>query len=293
MTVVNMLSLGNEGVAVADEQASTRLRKYDLTQKLGILSAEGRDLAVYGFSGPIDMLKGVYDETQEVLESMGTERTLKLKDVTREVDTTLIRRLHEIRNNYLLKHAGITYDELITGMHLESGKPLSTQIQDLGGNILGRLGEKTSAGILIGGLEKGAFRIYSTSTGGDPERVSMPYQSIGSGSDQSDEVLASFITRMRREQRDSIDPADGLIAVLKATNASSRVNQGVGGIPSIAYVTSEGRIYQPGEDECLLVGELVQGLENNLLDRDFCRTKVVGLVNGERSYGLEKTRQTP
>ena len=101
--------------------------------------------------------------------------------------------------------------------------------------------------------------------------------SIGSGEDESDRILTNFYAKMPRKKRNQISPEEGIIKLIEATNASARLNPGVGGIPSIIYLDKEG-VKEPSEEQCILSTEIVEGLIRGLLDSDFAYDAVSKLV---------------
>ena len=103
------------------------------------------------------------------------------------------------------------------------------------------------------------------------------YGTIGSGADESDKVLSGYVAGLPREKRESIDKQEGLVKVIDATNASSNLNMGVGGSPSIIHVSNDG-IKEPNENQCILASELVKGLNWGLLDKEFVYSAVAKLV---------------
>ena len=136
--------------------------------------------------------------------------------------------------------------------------------------------------ILLGGMESGKFSMYNINSEGTGIRVSQQYDSIGSGSDESMKALSGYVEQLPRDQRDSINREEGLVKVIDATNASSRINVGVGGVPSIAYINDKG-VRSPNEQTCILASELVKGLDVGLLDKTFVYRSVADLVydNGD------------
>ena len=77
-----MMSFGESGAAVADEQSSTDVRKYNVAQKLHTIS----DSVIFGGSGPSDLIKVVYENTAEEVNS-STEKeitTKQINDITKK-----------------------------------------------------------------------------------------------------------------------------------------------------------------------------------------------------------------
>lgn len=70
--------------------------------------------------------------------------------------------------------------------------------------------------------------------------------------------------------------------VIEATNASSRLNVGVGGAPSIVYIR-EGEVIIPDEARCIKATEIVTGLTSGLLTKDFSYQALSDLIYGKKN----------
>jgi len=182
------------------------------------------------------------------------------------------------KNNFLLAEFGFGNKDLLTG-RLSDGTPLDEGVKKDAKERINEFGQKNFMVALVGGIEDGKFQIYYANTGGDGNKSSRPYASIGSGSDESGKILSSYFIRMPRHKRNDVSAGEGLSKLIEATNASSDLNVGVGGIPSIAYVTVDG-ISTPNEENCILAGEIITGLTWGQLDRNFAYEAVEELVTG-------------
>jgi len=282
MTVINMLSMGDEGVAVADEQSSGITRKYNVSQKLHLIG--GR--TVFGGSGPADFIREVYDGTVGKTEAKNSELKLKSKDVFEATKQTLFDAKNNKKAEILFANYGLTMDELRTGSSASSGKPLDSDLKQSAVSVLQRVDQDFGISILLGGFDNGRFVIYGIDSARGGAKISRPYSSIGAGSDEADKVLSSYIIGLPRDKRESIDGAEGLVKTIEATNAASHVNIGVGGTPSIVYMRAGKRPAIPGERECILATELVHGLTFGFLDRNFTYDAVRGLVLGDKEFGV-------
>ncbi len=280
MTVINMISCGEEGIAVADEQSTTRIRKYNIAPKLHLLN----DQFVYGGSGRIDFIIDIYHIMQDnVKRAKQDKRDLKLEDVYRLAQETLIHYKNQHKNQVLSINLGISIDDMLTGTLGRVGKKLDESAINAGKLLLQNVDEHTGMELLLGGLEDDKFKIYalSTSFGGVP--ISRPYCSIGSGSDESEKVLSRYVANLPRDKRECIDLKEGLVKILEATNASSNLNVGVGGTPSIVYVSKD-QIIRPNEQQCILASELVEGLTSGLLDKEFTYDALSRLVFKDEDF---------
>ena len=277
MTVINMLSLkGREGLAIADEQSSSSIRKYNVTQKLKILPGN----IVYGGSGPTDHLADVYSLAAEKLESKGG---YSMRQVHELVNNEVINYNHMLIDNYLRARFGFGRNEFNTGTLGATGGRIDVQILEGASRAVGQLAENTTSSILLGGVNGDGFEIYEVSSNGVAGKTARKYGSIGSGADESDKVLSSYVTSLPRDDRDFIGREDGLAILVEATIASSRINNGVGGIPSIIYVSEDGASILE-EDKSILTGEIIQGLDADLLDEDHTYELLGNLVFGDSTF---------
>jgi len=85
--------------------------------------------------------------------------------------------------------------------------------------------------ILAGIGADGLFHIYSLSMiDGSVKKVQSIFHSIGSGQDTSDLVFSQFtMNKTLKQRRSNIEPADGLLTIISATNSACTNNVGVGG----------------------------------------------------------------
>lgn len=277
MTVINMLSLGDSGIAVADEQSSTYTRKYNLSQKLNFL-----DKAVYGGSGAGDLIKAVYELSRKRIEEEKSQRSnVSLQQIFDIVKFIAIDYKNQTKNNFLRANVGIGLDDFLTGTFM--GKQLDVGAKGYASNLLQSLDEKTSLDIFLGGMEDKQFMMYFVNTSGIGIRISRPYASIGSGSEESERVLSNYVSHLSREKRKNIDKIEGLIKIIEATNSSSRLNVGVGGIFSIVHIQDD-KTTIPNENQCILASEIVEGLTQGLLEKDFSYQAIARLVFEDSTF---------
>ncbi len=272
MTVINAMSFGESGAAIADEQSSTPKRKYNVSQKIQPLG----DKAFFGGSGPADFIREIYDESNSQIKG-----SLPIKEMARIVKDTLFEAKNQRKDDALRAMYDLSLEEIKTGVSRKSGMQLADLTNPV--NMLQQLEEQLSLGILIGGLSGNGFEVYLLSPQTGTTKISRPYASIGSGSDESDKVLSSYAASLTRDNRLCIGSEEGLVKLIEATNAASDINVGVGGIPSIRYI-SQKKVYAPNEENCILSGELVKGYIRDLLPRDFVYSSVMNLVKGEAEF---------
>jgi hypothetical protein len=277
MTVINMMSFGNSGAAIADEQSSSGGRKYNVANKLQILNGN----IIYGCSGPSDLIKEIYDTISAGIDKCKEKELVtydKVYDLARSIATHL---KNLKKGGYLLDNYGISLDDAHAGTKEDSGRKLDDAVKSKVLETLtdSRFNSMFSTNILLGAVADGKFEIsYIDNDGFKFKKVPRPYGSIGSGSDESDKVLARYVAGLLREKRESIPVVEGLVKLIEATNSSANMNLGVGGSPSIVYINSEGKIRIPGESQCLLASEVVEGYTQGFLQKDFTYDAVNKLV---------------
>lgn len=289
MTVINMLSFGESGIAMADEQSSTALRKYNVAQKLQTLYGN----VLYGGSGPADPIKEIYEISEERINLLKQEKgNISIREIFEIVNEITISYHNNLKNRILNARIGISLEDFLTGTLTRIGKPLDETIKNYAARFCQQMDEEGSIEILLGGINLGKFVIYRADSYGYGFKISRPYDSIGSGKDESEKVLSSYVSHLPRGKRESIDRNEGLIKIIEATNASSRLNIGVGGAPSIVYI-SEGSMKRPNENQCILASEIVEGLTRDLLEKDFVHESLSKLVfnNGDFEEIEEEVKQ--
>ena len=111
------MSFGESGAAIADEQSSGNVRKYNVAQKLRMLN----NSVVYGGSGAADFIKEVYDGVSKRLSK--SQRRHKTPELVSEITNQVMSDLkNSKKDRYLQDTFGITLEELQTGM--KNGKNL-------------------------------------------------------------------------------------------------------------------------------------------------------------------------
>ena len=156
MTVINMLSLGEEGIAVADEQSSNRIRRYNSTQKLHFLND---DKVVYGGSGPADLIKEIYDMSKQKLSEMDPDKKISLRNVYELVNSTISDYRNWLKENFLRSNFGFGIDDFITGTLIRASKPIDRQVMDAVNSCLRGFSENGSMQVLLGGIENSRFMV--------------------------------------------------------------------------------------------------------------------------------------
>lgn len=269
MTVVNMLSFGDSGAAIADEQTTFFFhhhpsRKFNIANKLRIINNY-----IFGGSGQVNILDGFYSRLEKVLP---VESNFEM--LNRYLTTSAVGLINEMKENYCHKEWGMPLKDVLTQKFEERIRgSIETQ--------LGNLNEVLSNNVLlIGGIESGEFYIYHFPFTWSTSLLNRaPYASIGSGSDESGRILSQYIEKKSRKEREHLNKVEGLIKMMEATNQSSLVNAGVGGVPQIIYIDAQGP-REIEEETCILVSEIVKGHTFGQLKRTFVETSIEGLVFG-------------
>jgi len=277
MTVINMLSFGESGVAVADEQSSTELRKYNIAQKLRPI---GKSI-VYGGSGPSDLLTEIYDFS---IKGLGENQDKDLRSVYEYITNIALSRRDRLLDTMLkAEFSGLGMEDIQSGVSSITGKPLDQEYKSRLHNGSEGIKKNLSFGILLGGIEDGRFNVYGINAYGSGLKSSRGLGTDGSGSDESDKVISSYKTSIPREETDNIDPEEGLIKVIEATNSSVKINNGVGGTISIAHISDEG-IKMPSEDNCRLASEIVSAYIEGFIDQNTVKGLLRQIVPNEGEF---------
>lgn len=272
-----MMSFGTSGAAVADEQASSGGRKYNVSEKLHILD----DGVIYGGSGNAGFILEVYEGIKRNLRSQDENSPRELHNIYETTINELLNHKTNKKSEYLYANTGLTLEEVQSGT-LRSGQKIDEAAKSNAIACIGTSDNLLDTSILLGGIEDGRFNIYCLETRFGGSMSPIPYQSIGSGSDESNKSLSNFFSELPRERRSSICPKEGLLSLIEATNAASKINHGVGGTLSITYMDKSG-IITLSEDRCVLAAEVVKAYSAGFLSKDFTHEAVGRLVieNGD------------
>lgn len=271
-----MMSFGDSGAAVADEQASGQVRKANIAMKLKLLN----NSVIYGGSGSGQFIKEVYDLIENELEEIKIKNKQPITpELIYEMTKSYLAVLkNSKKNQFLMGSFGLTLEELQTGF--KKGTRIDDQYKSKANEAINERSFKdyVNTVILLGGLCSGKFEIFLVNTDGfEVNKNCNSYNSIGSGADESDKILSQYLAVMPREKREKIAVDEGLVKLIEATNASVNMNVGVGGNPSIVYLDKNG-VKEPTEEQCILASEIVEGFTRGLLERDFTYDAVSRLV---------------
>ncbi len=256
MTVINVMRFNEkEGGMVADSQSSTQLRKYDLADKIVPFTSDHNTTILAGGTGVSDFL---YGASETLKNHLLQEKSYTVAECAETLSKIMIQFKRKKIETQLISTFGISVQEAILGENIDQNyKP------DIHKMLTGQSELFQGAYLLIGKDDTGVS-IYKVGIGGSPFLSARQYESVGSGQDESDKVLYKFASKKKRKERKNINLLEGMIALIKATNASSDINQGVGGVPMISYFDENG-ISNLEEDESKLATEIIRVMDTGLI----------------------------
>lgn len=262
MTVVSILSFGDSGAAIADEQATSYIRKLNVANKLRIINN-----FIFGGSGSLDFIEGIYRRIEKTLPvKAGFDKLQKL------LPTETIGVINEFKNNTFYKNFGLPTEDILT-------KKLDEEIRKKANDCFESLNRYVSENVLlIGGLNNNQFEIYFFGLNNCVLTYTpLPYMTIGSGSDEAGRILSQYVEQKPKKEREKIDRTEGLIKLIEATNQASTANVGVGGTPQLMYCDKEG-IKEIEEKKCVLASEIVKGSNFGQLNKNFVSQAITDLI---------------
>lgn len=130
-----------------------------------------------------------------------------------------------------------------------------------------------NAAIICGFDESGQFKIFKLNLKSDMTCDLVPsiFETVGSGSDASQIIFAAYSgVKTLDERRNKIDRVEGIIQLIRATNAAARFNMGVGGYFNIIYFdgtkdSPDERLVEVMDSRAKLASELVQAYYSNFI----------------------------
>ncbi len=276
MTVINAMKFNkDQGAIVSDEQTTFGGRKEDTARKVAKLYDESGTLIITGAAG----LSGINKEaTDSFIELIKPPQSFEMAlNNFGQVFNQVVKKY--VSSEMFKRFGDISIEEAVTGK-LKTGENISQNVLDAYFNTLNQLKSEYGQGIfLVLGKDTGRDMELHAVEGSSPTpiKLSTPYQSIGSGADISSLELSKFASELTREQRDNIDPVQGLIRMLYATHLSGKVNHGVGGIPEIAMINNN-KIIMPNENSCQLSKEVSIAGIKGLLRPEYVKEAIDALV---------------
>jgi len=145
---------------------------------------------------------------------------------------------------------------------------------------------------LIAGFDpENGFQMYRMSL---PHGLSEPcttfIQSEGSGTDACDLYFSELLRRKTQAQRrEGIEPVEGIIALIEATNVSLRVNIGIGGYFNIVLMDMEKerpqeRAIEINDNRSKLAMEIVDSMHTGFLTEENCKDLILRLIFLNNSF---------
>ncbi len=288
MTVINAMQFDSKsGGMVADSQGSSQLRKYDISEKICYLNGSNGTKILLGGAGGSSTL---YETRQRIAAKFPNEGSFRMSEVISSLADIFNELGRDIIDKEMHGRFGFGAHEYIAG-RLADGTPIGQHLLAPVGEVyLGRdpeIKEARMNGFLALGKDESGISLYCLPMGERPFLSPTPYGSIGSGRDESDKVLYGFVKNLPRDGRHSIDIVDGMAALIRATNRSSDINQGVGGIPTVAYFDDK-KLVVLGENESLFATELVKVGDSGLVNIDVVKSGLGKLLGNTDSSLIEE-----
>jgi hypothetical protein len=298
MTVVNAMKFDfYRGALVCDEQTTFGDNRYaylsdkiknlipqNITKELGIVAA-------YGGSGTQSVAAEVVKKTKKELElafqdmkSSGIKHFPydSIEEITRFAMRKLLEVKHQHLNDLLYANFHFDLDDFNKGYYEVNGEKIEIKQESIIDKSVSYITWKDynpevdtifkNKAIIAGFDPNYGFEIYTLSLmENECYFCGGPYESIGSGSDTATISLNDFInTKVLSKRREKIDPLEGIIELVRATNASARKNYGVGGYFNIVMIDGEkpaGKQYREILDHrARLASEIVYAYDFGLLD---------------------------
>lgn len=262
MTVITAMRFNKEsGGMVADSQGSTDIRKYDLFTKATVIG----DRVIIGGTGSSAVLSEAGKKLVKAYDGASTtyQSAMALGEIFHGMYRGFI-------NQTMLERFGFSSKDFLTGK-LVDGTPIGPHLLQPAwevyvGNDDAVKNRRSNEAILIG-RDNDDFRVYRVAMTGQIGEWPLPFAAAGSGSDEADNILHAFLRSIPRDQRSNIDFVEGMGALIGATNHAVDLNNGVGGIPTIAYVRGE-KSATLSEQSSLLASEIVRVYDERLVDKE-------------------------
>jgi hypothetical protein len=139
---------------------------------------------------------------------------------------------------------------------------------------------------LIAGFDpQNGFQMFRTSLASNIcEPCTTFIQSEGSGTDACEIYFSELLRRKTQaERREGIDPVEGVIALVQATNVSLRVNIGIGGYFNIIIMDMqkdkpEDRAVEINDNRAKLAMEIVDAMYTDFITEDNCKDLISRLI---------------
>ncbi len=287
MTVINAMKFSETAAGmVADSLSTSNIRKYEFAEKIFTLNPEEGTYFLVGGAGQANIL---YQVSRYLKSEVTKLEDYSVRRVVHTLSSIVNGIKREMVDSFLQSMYGISSTEAIQGHTFVNEKPVPIDGQ-LKAKILEgytledrRLQELFMGAFLLLGKAKKGTTLYHIELHGTTLLCDRPYVSIGKGSDESDRILYTFVKNLTREERKDIDFVEGMAALLRATNASTDVNPGVGGVPTISYFKDDSMVTLK-EDESRLASELVRVNDGGLLEEVVFKESLEALLLEKEDY---------
>lgn len=318
MTVVNAIKFNDSsGAMVCDEQASwgEMSRKGNIADKIRNvipheIQQEFGTVAAYGGSGTSSIAEeiklAIYDALKNRFKS-SIELTGRKPDkflTIQEIAALAFERVAEIKHKHidelLAQRYGFTTRDFIKGYYEKAGKRIDINQREVADKAFDAIVWRTKTenqslyinrGILAGYDPSEGFRIFVLNLRTfSCEPVQAIFSSIGSGQDTSDLVFSQFAgLRTINERRCDIDPVDGMIAIIDATNTASTTNIGVGGYFNIMVFDGKQpnnleRVWEISDNRARLASEVVVAFKHNLVTEKTAQEVIRELIFEKKTF---------
>ena len=287
MTVINCMKFNSEeGALISDEQSSSPSRKYDSSKKIHQIQGDGKVILLGGTGGAAYL----DNYMKFIKKNIDFSELKENNEFARVISGSMMAVKNQYLDTFLKNKYGIGQKDFISGSFInEQGQQvrIDTPWAERFSNTVNGGDPEFNPyvnNMFIGILNDGEnMGIYHFQPGIEGVSVPQQYHTAGSGSDVSDIVLSEFIGNKSREQRESIDPIEGVIELIYATDKAGTINQGVGGIPTIAVV-KKGKIIVPNEINSKLSTEIVKGLKRGYIQPEFAKESIQALVYEDAKF---------
>jgi len=282
MTVINAMKFSDhEGGMVSDSQITRdSTRKYDIIEKVFSFDRDKQLFLLMGGTGKSETLRELKNQFMAYLKSekgQGIRTVREAAQALSEMATTYKR---ETIEQLLKSKYGISFQDALSGEGIDTELYKGVKELLIGQDIFYK-GTFGGTFLMIGKDEK-TF-LYQIEMGTPPAFCSTVYESVGSGKDEADKVLGTYVTRLPRSKKNNIPLVEGMAALIRATNAAEKLNKGVGGIPNISYFNREG-ITILDEKESLLALEIVRVHDAGLIKTGALKESLDTLLHKPDSF---------
>ncbi|MCE1247596.1 MAG: hypothetical protein LWY06_13210 [Firmicutes bacterium] len=316
MTVVNAMKFDfYRGALVCDEQTTFGDNRYAyLSDKIKPLIPpevmhETGMTAAYGGSGTqsvaAEVVKKTHQEFMDVYADMKYSAQKRfpfrtIEEVAHFAMKKLLEVKHQHLNDKLYSSFHFNLDDFNQGYYEIDGERIEIKQQNIVDKATDYITWKDynpevdaifkNSAIVAGFDPTSGFEIYTLSLmDNECFFCGGPYESIGSGSDIATISLNDFInTKVLSARRTKIDPLEGVIELIRSTNACARRNYGVGGYFNIVIIdgTKKGQdTYKEIMDHSArLASEIVFACDFHMINMDDGFKLIDDLIFQDKSF---------